>query len=107
MESVHVRMPWVNLDDLELLELVSLGIALPEAENPLRQIQYPGRFKDGETNPFRLSGEAGFRAMGGSVAFGGVLMEALNFVEGFSLFMAGKAWKSLKEEPDGLSQDCH
>ena len=41
------------------------------------------------------------------MAFGGVLMEALNFVEGFSLFMAGKAWKSLKEEPDGLSQDCH
>ena len=31
-------MPWVNLDDLELLELVSLGIVLPEAENPLRQI---------------------------------------------------------------------
>lgn len=34
-------------------------------------------------------------------------MEALNFVEGFSLFMAGEAWESLKEEPDGLSQDCH
>ena len=38
MESVRVRMPWVNLDDLALLELVSLDIALPVAEDPLRQI---------------------------------------------------------------------
>ena len=32
--------------------------------------------------------------MGGFVAFRGVLMEALNFVEGFSLFMVGEAWES-------------
>lgn len=55
------------------------------AEDPLRQIEYPGGLKDGETNPFGLSGDAGYRGMGGFVAFRGVLVEALNFVEGFSL----------------------
>ena len=45
--------------------------------------------------------------MGGFVAFRGVLMEALNFVEGFSLFMVGEAWESLKEEPHGFRQDHH
>ena len=63
--------------------------------------------KDGETNPFGLSGDAGYRGTGGFVAVRGVLVEALNFVEGFSLVMAGEAWGSLKEEPHGSSQDHH
>ena len=38
MESVHLRMPWVDHDHLALWELVSLVIALPEAVYPLQQI---------------------------------------------------------------------